>query len=287
MSIALTALVSRRMRRAAWALCALLVGGGFLTARPASGDPPKPADATTYVLKRTYKAGDVDRYKLDYVVTMNIPQLGGDTEVVMKMTMKETTKEVKDDGTVITEDVYEEGKVSVAGMEQDITDSLPKLIVTHNKSKLDVKAEGGNDMFVDQMKQMIQSMYEQRDAIMPTKPVKVGDTWKVEMKVPSVGGVEIKMKGDATLVGTEMIGGKKTLKVKYVLDATEEQSNTKMHSETLSNVEIETGKALLTSSTGNGEVMGNKMTSKATITLKSGEDKKPEGDKQASPEKKP
>ena len=279
------AAANQRLQRASWTFAALIVGTGFLIARPAAAQTPKPADDTTYTLKRTYKAGDVDRYKLDYHMSLNIPQLGGDTEIIMQMVMKETTKEVKTDGTVVTEDLYEQGTVNLGGMEVDLTAQLPKLTITRSKMKLDVKAEGGNEMLTDQMVEMVKAMYQQQDAVYPTKPVKIGDSWKVEMNTPTPDGKTVKTTGNATLVDTEMLNGQKTLKIKYVIEAAEGQSDTKMHGETTSNVDIKSGKQLKVVSKTDGEAMGSKVSAKMTMTLMTGDDKKSGATTKIAPEK--
>src|ERR1041384_4095578 len=134
------------------------------------------------------------------------------------------------------------------------------------------------------MVDMLRSMLEQQEALYPAKPVKIGDTWKVEMNTPSPGGASVKTAGDVTLVGTEMIGTQKTLKLKYVLTA--DQTDAKSHGETMLNLDAVTGKPLRLIGTSEGEAMGSKFSAKTNMTLVTGEDKKPEGSKKPEESKK-
>src|SRR5579862_7235458 len=60
----------------------------------------------TYSVQRTYKAGDVDKYRLKVNTKMSGTQTGGaDLDIRLNMLMKETTKSVAADGLITV--VYE------------------------------------------------------------------------------------------------------------------------------------------------------------------------------------
>ena len=231
----------------------------------------KPADTATYTLsQRLFKAGDVSRYKL----TMR----GQDSSVNLQY--KETTKEAGVGGTFTLLDQFESATANVGGTEQDFSAFLPTITITRDKAgKLTSKAEGGAEQASAQISAMLQSFATMQNAYLPKTPVKVGDTWKVTSSTPGPTGGAVTSKGDATLIGTEVIFGVKSVKIKIVGDVDTKEGDIKAHSEALLNLVPETGKLLKMTTKVDGTTKGMKVSQELEMTLLP-------ADKAAVPEKK-
>src|ERR1044071_9200374 len=81
----------------------------------------------TVKLGRTFKKGDMVRMKTEALVGL------AGMEVKLIQVTKSEVKEVKADGTIITEQQLESGKVVLNGMEIDIPEA-PKMVITRDKS---------------------------------------------------------------------------------------------------------------------------------------------------------
>src|ERR1051326_5352364 len=155
--------------------------------------------------------GNLNRYK----VRMKIHLAQLDTS--LSMLFKETVKEAKPSGefTVLTQ--FESASANAGGMEQDLLPLLPTITVMRDKAgKISAKTEGGLEQISSQITPMFQGLSTMQDSYVPKNPVKVGDKWKVTATTPSPTGGETKSEGEATLVGTEIVGGIKSLKVKVL-----------------------------------------------------------------------
>src|SRR5215470_12021434 len=91
--------------------CALLSVLGLLTAFSAA---PLRADDKPVTLARTYKKGDVTRFKTESTVN------AAGNDITVTQTSKVTVKDVKDNGQSVVEQAGEGGKLSMGGADQDI-----------------------------------------------------------------------------------------------------------------------------------------------------------------------
>src|SRR5689334_8938454 len=112
-----------------------------------------------FSLQRAFKAGEKDRYKLDFktAVVLN----GKKLDVNVLMTIIETTQEVKSDGTVLLIDKAEEASVKLgASALDDATAMVPKVTQTLDKQGrlVGLKLEDANGPFADEGQEMIQQM---------------------------------------------------------------------------------------------------------------------------------
>ena len=297
----MTLLPFRARRRAASTLGALLVVPAFLTsavtfATPPASTPDQVAkhDDKEYLLVRTFKVKDVNHYKMITTASIDHPQFGN-LEIVATMVYKETTKEIKENGNAIILSEFDSAVYKVAGMEKDISGTLPTINTTVDKQGhvLDTKMEGGDPEVTKQMAaSMLTNMGQQ--SFFPVKPVKVGDTWKLDStakdkKTPKVTGT-------ATVLGTDTINGLQTLKIKTVSDTEMTMDNPvnpgemmtiKAHSEGITNFDVASGKMvkMTMTSTSEGSALG-KNKSDVTISLvsddKTKEDAKPGDTKKAA-----
>lgn len=229
-------------------LCALmlasaLIGGPGMLPR-VQAQAIKSEDATEYTIhKPTYKKGDLDRYKMSVNMLLNAG--ANENEIDLSFRLKQATKEAKDDGSFTLVQEFEEAKVTSQGREQDITSSLPKITMLKDKDgKFTTKVEGGSDQ-MGQITNMLGNLGKSQEAFYPTKPVKIGDKWKISFDGPGTEEIKSKVTGEATLVKTETIGGIKTFAIKVLsnTDVTGAES-VKGTSEQVMNVDIETGKVV-------------------------------------------
>jgi hypothetical protein len=161
-------------------------------------------------LARTYKAGDVQRYK----VTVNASVMGMD--VIVTSTAKNTIKEIKKNGDVVIEAADEGTKVSFGGQEQEQPAGAP---ITETRSKtgklVDLKTDPASQALLSPEIQKMSAMVS--DIIVSEKAVKPGESWETEFDNPAVKGKKLTVK--TTFVGTEKVEGKELWKVKQSLTA--------------------------------------------------------------------
>jgi len=198
-------------------------------------------DDTAYTIQRTYRAGDVNRYRIHMVSTTSDPQMGGKDHVVKNdMIVRETVKSVDPDGTVTILDEFECAGSSIDNMDVDLTESMPKVTQTRNsQGDLQVKVQGGDTRFTDPVLQMMLQIARGQDVI-PTKPVKVGTSWRFTADA----GTKDKTTGTVLLESVEGINGVKALKLKRVADTSGGEAAAGIHEEITTLLDALTGKTL-------------------------------------------
>lgn len=242
---------------------ALCAGASLIAVAPAQGGRREAQEDAVYTIKRVYKAGDADRYKITVKMNMDVPM--SPIDMVETMIMKETTREAKEDGSSIVVFDFESLLVTANGRDIDMTSMMPKITTTTDKAgKTDVKVEGGNEQVTAQMGDQVKQFTNGAKAFIPKKPVKVGDSWDVE--AANFGAAGQNVKGKSTLVSVEVVKGEKVGKIKSVMEITGEM-NTKLHSETTSLINLVTGKALSSTSKTEGQAAGNKFTMEMSMRM--------------------
>ena len=261
---------------------ALLTGALFLAARPSLAlqeAKAEPTDAKTYTITRNFTAKEANHYKIGINTKANIPQLGGDVTIITSLLMKEAVKSITDTGTITLQSEFESASWKVGGMEQELTALMPTITTTIDKQGhvLDTKMAGGDAQFTEGPgAQMINSLSQQ--GLYPLKPVKIGETWKIDPPKPKPGDKSVsKMTGTATLAGLETIDGVPTLKIKTTVDSEAsmdnplnpgEKLNVKAHSQGTNNIEVATGKLIKVTATSESEGGPfGKTTSETSLTL--------------------
>jgi hypothetical protein len=140
---------------------------------------------------------------------------------VMGMTMvitgheKETVKEVKENGDVVTETAEEGSTVNVDGKESEQAPSPPRT-KTHNKfgQLKDYKSQDNTQFTTPEIDSLLESLIA---LILTEKTVKINDTWQTELENPAVKEKKITVKG--TYLGLDKIGGKDYWKIKQTSEA--------------------------------------------------------------------
>ncbi len=248
------------------------VGASLVGSMPAHAERRDAKDDTTYTIKRIYKTGDTDRYRLTSKINMDSPAGGGPIDVTTLMLMKDTTKEAKEDGTLTSISEFESAAVTFNGMDLDITTMMPKVITTRDKNgKSDFKMEGGNEQVTSQIgDQLKQFSMASAAALLPPKPVKVGDSWN--MAPDSSGPKDQKITGKVTLVSVDTVKGVKVAKLKTVSDVTT-GTDTKIHTEATTLVDIATGKPLSATTKTAGSSNGSPINIEMTLKMVGPDDK--------------
>ncbi|MCW3096103.1 MAG: hypothetical protein JWL77_1721 [Chthonomonadaceae bacterium] len=251
---------------------ALGVTGSLTGTTPVRAERRDTKDDTTYTLKRIYKTGEMDRYRLTTKINMDSPGGGGPIDVTTLMLMKDSTKEAKEDGSLTSISEFESASVTFNGMDLDITTMMPKVITTRDKNgKSNVKMEGGNEQVTSQIgDQLKQFTTAAASAFLPPKPVKVGDTWDM-MSDPSVPKDQ-KINGKVTLVSVDTVKGKKVAKLKTVSDVTS-GADTKIHTEATTLIDVETGKPLNATTKTSGNTNGSPVNIEMTLKMLGPDDK--------------
>lgn len=253
--------------------CCLLAAGPVLAQQPSPTPPPTPAskpapDTTAYDIHRTYKAGEIDRYKLVNKMQINSPQTGGNfSDVDMEMTFKEVTKSVKPDGAAVITNSFESASADMNGSPFDLMQFLSGATVTLTQDKYgkvsSVKAEGFQGPMADAN---IDQMFSQSTlGFYPDKPVKIGDSWKFESN-RNLQGSTVKVAGASTLVGIETVDGIKTYKIKSVMDNAGQDQAAKIHVESVGNVDAQTGKFVRLVAKVNSDIGTTKIKGDMTMT---------------------
>jgi hypothetical protein len=242
---------------------ATLLSGGALAAHPAVAQDTKAADVAAYTMKkRVFTTGEVNRYKLAMKV-----QTGGQ-DITVNMAFKETIKDAKPSGEFTILNEFESAMANIGGMEQDISTFLPTITVMRDKDgKLSNKTEGGNEQASAQISTMMQQLSTMQEPYLPKNPVKVGDKWKISVTAPGPAGGTNKTEGEATLIGTEVVSGVKSLKLKVVADVDNKEKDTKAHTESTLNLDPDSGKLLKMTTKLDGTAEGSKIGQEMEISL--------------------
>lgn len=232
----------------------------------------------TYLIKRVFKAGDIDRYKMKMDITIKSPEAGGKDQIIkMNMLMKETVKSVSDAGLVTVIDEYPKAEVGFNGQTMDIAEQVPKITITKDASgHITAKADGSNENANKQFEQIAKSMFVQQANSMPKKPVKVGDSWTPDTTAVSET-VGQKITATLKLDAMEMIGQVKVLKLVSITDTSATAAGTpetKVHSESTTYLDANTFKLVKMIMKGSGIAAGNNMQTAMTVEPATAEDEK-------------
>lgn len=268
-----------------------------LCAVPASSreqiSPAPSSDAATYALRPIWKTGEVARYKMVVHRTTDGKKLNDldVTDSLFQITLLQTTKDVKPDGTLVVEDNAEVADGKFDGIEMELTSAIPKITLTRDKTgEATVKAEGGVDLARDAIAQLFRLTARMQRGFTPPMPVRIGETWKFTWQ--DTGLVEGKTDGKGTLVGPGTVNGQPTLKVKVEYDAkvkaTDIRTGNKIdvvfHFTGAADMDAKTFQILQLNGVGN-EHLPNDETAKTEVTLtrlplKEDKEKRRQGDRE-------
>lgn len=227
--------------RAPTALLSAVLAVG-MALHPAMSRPAAAQDA--YTLKRTYKAGEVDRYK----TTLEVEATGG-MKFQVVFTTSEKTNEIKPDGTMVRSITVESAEVATGGQTMPMPGfQKVTMTATFDKDGKVVKEEGEGGQF----RQMLSMTRPPAEA---EKPLKVGEEWKTQ--VPTNKDGTKKLDVTVTLVGLEPKSDKvpaDAYKVKTVAEGPVEspQGDQRVRMESVTLAARDSGKPLRTEGTITG-----------------------------------
>ena len=168
----------------------------------------------TYTIKRTYKAGETDKYRIALQMEGESPM--GPLNLEMTMDMVETTKQVNEDGTVVVEMRMDSGTIKFNDQEMSMPGAGETVRMTIDKTGRVVKTEGGTAGRGGNLNGLVNLT---RVATWPDRPLRVGETWTFE--IPLENNSQAKVKGSFTVVGPEKRSDQikvDTLKVKIATE---------------------------------------------------------------------
>ena len=233
----------RATRIVAGGLLVALFGSGYIGGTSDVGAAQRPAEnGTTYDFQRHYQTGEIDRYKGEIVLTTNSPQTGGNDRVIhYTFVVRETVKSSAPDGSLTLVIEYEQAAASIDGENIDYTAKMPRITeVRDNQGRFRITTEGGKDPNARMMVQLIAKADEAAVAGMPGKPMKVGETWKLDAPNPNM-----KWSGLAGLESVESLNGARALKVNYRTDlSSADASVATTHTGATMLVDVLTGKTI-------------------------------------------
>lgn len=191
------------MKRNIGAALALLAGAGLAVAA-----------VQEFSLKRTAKEGEVFRYQMTGEM-----ELMGQSVGMKAVTVNKTIK-VEANGNYVVESSMTEGKISINGGEMD----MPEQAGTTTTFKpdgtvLDVKGDG-----VDQGGWRMANLMS---AVVPDRPLKVGETWTSEIKGDSKK-MTVDVKGTYTFEALEKGDWGDMARIKYELKEVSGDSSASM-----------------------------------------------------------
>jgi hypothetical protein len=197
------------------------LAAGALAALPAlrqDAPPAPPQDPDrTYSPVSKYAAGDLLKYRMTMTMAMEMVVPGGGASPMPPMNMESTatvamkTAGVKPDGTAVVVMTTGNAKSIMNGSEFP-TPPAPAITMEIDKRGMS-KVRGLEKVKGAEMLGQFMNMNNvpSMGAILPERPVKIGDTWETELPSP-MGGQKYKMV--STLLGVEKVGDQETLKIK-------------------------------------------------------------------------
>ena len=198
----------------------LLITARFMAL--AQDDPPPPPPNRTYFPQIQFTVNELLYYRMSASMSMSakmsdgkavpIPNLGGEA-VKSEATFKVKTVGIKPDGTGVLITTVTSGRASVLGTSTDTSPNSPPTTMEIDKRGRLIKIRGLEKIEgMDAVGKMMNlNNLPGFGVVLPDQPVKIGDTWEMEM--PFFVGTG-KMKYRNTLVGVESVEGKETLKIR-------------------------------------------------------------------------
>lgn len=207
----------------------------------------------TYTIKRTYKAGETDRYRIKLQMEGESPM--GPLNLEMTMDMVETTKQVNEDGTVVVEMKMDSGTIKFNDQEMSMPGAGETVRMTVDQTGRVLKTEGGAAGRGGNLNGLVNLT---RVATWPDRPLRVGETWTFE--IPLENNSQAKVKGSFTVVGPEKKSDQikvDTLKVKIATEIpipAPQGEPAKIKMDTMVYVEPSTGKVMKAEGSGSGQL---------------------------------
>jgi hypothetical protein len=217
----------------------------------------------SYTIKRIYTKGEVKYFKLGATLVMG--DAGKDMQYKIGLYIKDATKQVKEDGGAVVRMEFPKGTADIGMGNLEIPAGfIPSLLMTLDKDNhvVRVEKEGEGIGGISPEKMIALAMV----GFYPQKPVKVGDSWDIEIEDPDNKG-KVKKVGTATLRGIEKQKGVDTFKVTWKAEMVRKEGNKerKAHVDAVANVDMKSGRTVLLKGKTEGELEQN--IKKADVTF--------------------
>lgn len=194
-----------------------VLGGALLAFTLLASQTVRADDAPVSLLVKP-KVGKVTRSKT--VIKTSVMGM----DIVVNETQKDTIKEVKENGDVVTEIADEGVTVTVGGADMP-QPAAPARTITRSKlgivKVMNVDEAGG--FMAPEIAKLMASLSAN---LLTEKSVKPNDTWETEVENPAVKEKKVKVK--STYLGLEKVDGKDYWKIKQTAEAVVDTDGSKM-----------------------------------------------------------
>ncbi len=176
----------------------------------------KAVDAATYALRPLYKNGDTTRLKLTVRLTSanaNQDTLQAASDARFAVIMQQTARDATPDGAATLDDDIKKADATFDEHDTELTGAMPR--IAHKRDKAGtttLELTGGFDGLREPVRQVFLLLARVERGFVPATPVRIGETWKFDGM--ESGETEGRVQGTGTLVGTETLDGRSTLKIK-------------------------------------------------------------------------
>lgn len=226
-----------------------------------------------YTIKRVFIKGEVKFFKLTAALTVSED---GKNEIPLKVTLfvKDATKSLTEEGGAVVRMEFPKGLYDPGSGAVEIPPGLiPSVLMTLDKESHVLKSEkeGEGFGFANPERLIVLAAL----GFYPTKPVKIGDSWDIEVNDTENKEKRVKI-GTATLKGREKRKGIDAFKIQWVADLVRKEGNKerKAHVEAEAFVDIKSGRAVYVKGKTDGELEQGIRKSEVTFEMLSGQEAK-------------
>ena len=171
----------------------------------------------SYTLQAKYKAGDINRYQTSMLTQTALPNVGT-TTMNISMTQEQKIERVLPDGSaeIAVTTLNSRGTMNDKPIAMETDRNALKMVLdkrgnVKSLSNLPKAAQGLSGMFGGNS--------QLSGAYLPTKPVKVGESWTSTVAMPSTGGIKTTATVKSTFLRLEQIGRFHTARLRTQMTA--------------------------------------------------------------------
>lgn len=224
-----------------------------------------------YTLKRVFTKGEVKFFKLTAELTI-LDEKKNEIPIKVTLFVKDATKSLTDDGGAVVRMEFPKGLYDPGTGGVEIPPGLlPAVLMTLDKESriLKTEKEGSAVGFASPERLIVLAAL----GFYPQKPVKVNESWDIEVSDPEKPENRIKI-GTATLKGLEKRKGIDTYKVQWVADLVRKEGKQehKTHIEAEAFLDTKSGRAVFLKGKTDGELEQGILKSNLTLEMLSKEE---------------
>jgi hypothetical protein len=177
----------------------------------------QPPSGQTYTLQAKYRAGEINRYQTALWTETSLPNMGKNV-MNLSLTQEQKVEKVLPNGsadvlvtTTNTEGTMNDQPVAMTTDQTPLRMRLDKRGNVTLFGKIPKEAQGLSGMF--------SGSSQLSSAYLPTKPVKIGESWTATVNMPSAIGTKIPATVKSTFLRTEQIGRYQTARLRSQMTA--------------------------------------------------------------------